>query len=578
MGNNRREVAEREKRWEETTLKASLQKLGREKPYTRIYTPLDIKEDWNFLDKVGFPGEYPFTRANFATYNPPLDRGIDSGAMVSSGVRSRGGEYGGYGRAEDTRDMWRREGRRGANVAFDLPTQCGYDSDDPNARGEVGGTGVAIDTLQDFATLYSAFDGVVTLDQIASNWTINAPVNIIIAMYIALAEKQGVPIAKLRGTPQNDILKEILGRGTQIFPVDPSMRMVRNTIDFCTKYMPLFNTISICGDHIRQSGALTQPQAIAFNLSNAIAYVNLGLSLGLSVDEFVPHFTFLGLGGSLEFFREIAMWRAARRMWAKIMKERFDAKNPRTWVFRSAYFANASSDTCTVQRPLNNLIRNVIGGVAGCLSGGQASGGIPFDEPLGLGWSYEARQLQNDAARILRYESHLEEVIDPLAGSYYVESLTDEIEDEAWELINKIDSVGGAVEAIKSGWSQRFIARQAWENQKQIEQGEKIIVGINKFTGEGELEVLPKMLVPHPYDPKKRGTAEELQIAQLKKIRAERDNTLVNSELKKIESAARKEEENLIPFFIDAVKAQTTIGEICGVLRNVFGEYQEVSL
>ena len=578
MQNNRREIEERKKRWEETTLKASLQKLGREKPYTRTYTPLDIKEDWNFLDKEGFPGEYPFTRASFATYNPPLDRGIDSGAIVSSGVRSRGGEYSGFGRAEDTRDMWRREGRRGANIAFDLPTQCGYDSDDPNARGEVGGTGVAIDTLQDFATLYSAFDGVVTLDQMASNWTINAPVNIIISMYIALAEKQGVPMAKLRGTPQNDILKEILGRGTHIFPVDPSMRMIRDTIDFCTKNMPLLNTISISGDHIRQAGALTQPQIIAFVLSNATAYVNLGLSTGLSVDEFMPRFTFLGLGGSLEFFREIAMWRAMRRMWANLMKERFGTKNPRTMVLRSAYSARVDADSCTKQRPLNNLIRNVIGSVAGCFSGGQASGGVPFDEPLGLGWSYEARQLRDDTSRILRYESHLEEVIDPLAGSYYVESLTDEIEDEAWKLIDKIDSMGGAAEAIKSGWAQRLMARQAHEFQRQIEQGERIVVGINKFTGEEELEVLPKTLVAHPYDPKKREKAEELQVAKLKKFKAERDNSLVSSELKKIESAARNEDANLIPYFVDAVKAQVTIGEICGALRNVFGEYQEVSI
>ncbi|MFA4909773.1 MAG: methylmalonyl-CoA mutase family protein [Desulfobacteria bacterium] len=578
MPDNRKKIEEREEEWKETTLKASLKGLGRDKPYTRTYTPLDLRKDWNFLDDVGFPGEYPFTRASFPTFNPPLDRGIDSGAMVSSGMRSRAGEYSGFGRAEDTRDLWRSEGRRGANLAFDLPTQCGFDSDDPFVEGEVGGTGVAIDTLQDFATLYDAFQGVVTLDQIASNWTINAPANIIIAMYVALAERQGIPIAKLRGTPQNDILKEILGRGTHIFPVDPSMRMIRDTIAFCTKSMPLFNTISIAGDHMRQAAALTQPQIIAITLSNAIAYMKLGISTGLSVDEFVPRFTFLGLGGGPEFFREIAMWRAVRRMWAKIMKERFGATNPRTMTMRSAYSARHDADYCTKQRPLNNLVRSVIGGIAGCFSGGQASGGIPFDEALGLGWSYEARQLRDDAARIMRYESHLDEVIDPLAGSYYVESLTDQIEEEAWELINKIDSLGGAVETIKSGWTQRLMARQAWERQSQIERGETIIVGVNKFTGENELEVLPKMLVPHPYNAKKREEAEELQITKLKKIKAERDNSLVSSELKKIESAARKEVENLIPCFIDAVKAQVTLGEICGVLKNVFGEYEEAGI
>jgi len=578
MKNDRREIEDKEKKWKETTLKDSLQRLGREKPYTHTYSPLDLRDDWNYLDDLGFPGEYPFTRASFATYNPPMDRGIDSGGVVSSGVRSRAGEYSGFGRPEDTRDLWRSEGRRGANVAFDLPTQCGYDSDNPLVHGEVGGTGVVIDTLEDFATLYDAFEGVVTLDQMASNWTINAPVNIIIAMYAALAEKQGIPVAKLRGTPQNDILKEILGRGTHIFPVAPSMRMVRDTIVFCTKFMPLMNTISIAGDHMRPAGALTQSQTIAFTLSNAIAYVKLGLSTGLSVDEFVPRFTFLGLGGGPDFFREIAMQRAGRRMWAKIMKERFGATNPRTMMFRCAYSARADADWCTLQRPLNNLVRSVIGGVAGCLAGGQASGGVPFDEPLGLGWSYEARQLRDDATRIMRYESHLEEVVDPLAGSYYVESLTDEIEEEAWEIINEIDSLGGAVETIKSGWSQSFFARQAWEHQTKIEQRKIIIVGVNKFTGEDELEVLPKMLVPHPYDVEKREKAEELQIAKLKRFKAERDSSMVSSELKKIEIAAKKEDENLIPYFIDAVKAQVTLGEICDVLRNVFGEYQEVSI
>ena len=329
---------------------------------------------------------------------------------------------------------------------------------------------------------------------------------------------------------------------------------------------------------MRSAGALTQPQIIAITLSNAIAYMKLGISTGLSVDEFVPRFTFLGLGGGPEFFREIAMWRAVRRMWAKIMKERFGATDPRTMTMRSAYSARHDADYCTKQRPLNNLIRSVIGGIAGCFSGGKASGGIPFDEPLGLGWSYEARQLRDDATRIMRYESHLEEVIDPLAGSYYVESLTDQIEEEAWELINKIDSLGGAVETIKSGWTQRLIARQAWERQSQIERGEMIVVGVNKFTGENELEVLPKMLVPHPYNAMKREEAEKLQIAKLKKIKAERDNSLVSSELKKIESAARKEDENLIPYFIDAVKAQVTLGEICGVLKNVFGEYEETGI
>ncbi|MDP2953696.1 MAG: methylmalonyl-CoA mutase family protein, partial [Chloroflexota bacterium] len=429
-----------------------------DKPPSQTYTPLDLS-DWDFLEKVNLPGQYPFTSLEYPTHVPEM-------AEAAGTMRFVAGGYAGYGTVEDTRDLWRAQGRRGANVAFDLPTQCGYDSDDPVARGEVGKVGIAVDTLRDFEVLYEFLDGVTTLDRSASNFTINAPCNIILAMYIAVAEKKGVDPSKLRGTPQNDILKEFVARGTYIFPPEPSMRMVRDTITYGTKNLPLLNTISICGYHIREAGA-TAAQAMAFTFSDAIAYVQLAIDAGLDVDDFIPRFTFLGFSGSMDFFLEIARARAARRMWAKIMKERFKAKNPRNWVISGLGAATDGRYLCTTQRPLNNLARGIIMGVASALSGGRGSGGVSYDEPLGLGHSYEGTQLSMDAGRIMRYEAGLGGVIDPLAGSYYVESLTDQVEAETWEIMNKIESMGGSVEAIKSGWMQREVAKGAYQFQKE---------------------------------------------------------------------------------------------------------------
>jgi methylmalonyl-CoA mutase N-terminal domain/subunit len=476
---------------------------------------------------------------------------------------------------EDTRDLWREQGRRGANVAFDLPTQCGYDSDDPIARGEVGKVGIAVDTLRDFEVLFEFLDGVTTLDQQASNFTINAPCNIIVAMYIALAEKKGVDPSRLRGTPQNDILKEFVARGTYVFPPDPSMRMIRDTITYCTKNLPLLNTISICGYHIREAGA-TAAQTMAFTFSNAVAYVRLGLEQGLDIDEFVRNFTFLNFSGSMDFFPEIARARAARRIWARIMRERFGAKNPRNWVTSGLGTAVEGRYCCTTQRPLNNLARGIIMGVAAALSGGRPSGGIPYDEPLGLGHSYEASQLSADASRIMRHEARLGDVIDPLAGSYYVESLTDEIEAETLSIMDKIEAMGGSVEAIKGGWMQREVARSAYQFHREVESGDRVIVGVNKFTGENELDVTTSRLAPHPYDPRKRADAEERQLANLAGVKSERDSSRVEATLKDLHAAARNENENLMPRFLDCVKAYATVGEMCNVLRDVFGEWEPV--
>jgi len=514
------------------------------------------------------PGQYPFTSMEYATHFP------ERGTAVSA-IRFVAGAYAGYGTVEDTRDLWREQGRRGANVAFDLPTQCGYDSDDPISRGEVGKVGIAVDSLRDFEVLYEFLDGVASLDQTASNFTINAPCNIILAMYIAVAEKKGVDPAKLRGTPQNDILKEFVARGTYIFPPDASMRMVRDTITYSHKHLPLLNPISICGYHIREAGA-TAAQTMAFTFSNAIAYVQLGIDAGLDIDDFVRRFTFLNFSGSMDFFLEIARARAARRIWARIMKERFKARNPRSWTTSGLGNAVEGRYCYTTQRPLNNLARGVIMGVAAALSGGRPSGGVAWDEPLGLGHSYEASQLSLDAARIMQHEARLGTVIDPLAGSYYVESLTDQVEQETLEIMDRIEKMGGSVEAIKSGWMQREVARSAYQFHREVESGERVIVGVNRFTGENELNVTTSRLAPHPYDPRKRADAEERQLANLATVKKDRDNSRVQATLKDLHTAARDENENLMPYFLDCVKAYATIGEMCNVLRDVFGEWEPV--
>lgn len=569
------EIERRRKEWKEKTVKKSLERFGVKESPNRFYTPLDLK-DYNFLEKVGFPGEYPFTASIYPTNIPFQMIARGSPALV------RAGGYSGYGTAEDTRDYYNfmaSLGRRGGpNIAFDLPTQCGHDSDEPISRGEVGRVGVAVDTLRDFEVIYEAFVGDRDLDKIASNFTINAPCNIILAMYIALAEKRGIPIDKLRGTPQNDILKEFVARGTYIFPPRPSMRMIRDTITYCTKHMPLMNPISICGYHMREAGA-TAAQAIAFTFANGIAYVQTGIDAGLDVDEFMPRFTFLSMGGSMEFYTEIARARAARRMWAKIMRERFGVKNPRNWIMREpGGGAHVGRVDLTAQRPLNNLTRTVIGAVMSALSSGPAHPTSPYDEPLGLGHSLEAQQLATDGARILQLESKLNEVMDPFAGSYFMESLTDQIEEEAWEIIKKIDDMGGAVAAVEKGYMQREVARSAYEFQRALETGEKVIVGVNRFTGEQELEVTTNRLVEHPYDPKKRAAAEESQLANLARVKGERDNQQVEACLRRLREAAGDESVSLIPVILEAVKAYATLGEMCNMLREVFGEYQAYSI
>ncbi len=574
------QMERKRKLWEEGELERSLKRFGLTRSPNEFYTPLDIKEH-NFLSDVGFPGEFPFTAGSYATQVPGSEPVRGGGHVPSGGGLVRTGRYSGYGTAEDSRDYYKymisRGQTSGPNLAFDLPTQCGFDPDHPMASGEVGRAGVAISTLRDFEVLYEAFVGELDLDKIHSAFTINPLANVILAMYIALAEQRGIPLNKIRCTPQNDILKEAVARGTQIFPLKYSMRMARDTIVYGVSYMPLMHPISITGYHFREAGA-SRIQTLAFTLADAIAYVQLGVDAGLDVDKFVPRLSFLNFSGSLEFFKEIALRRAARRMWAKITRDRFKAKDARSWIMREVGNNMSGSYTATVERPLNNLTRSVIGGIAAALSGDIPTCEPPYDEPLGLGHSVEAMQLAEDAAKILLHEARLCDVLDPLAGSYYVESLTDQTENEAWELINRIDRTGGMVAAIELGYIEREIAESAYQYQKEVETGERVIVGVNKFVGEDELEVNTNRLVPDPYDPEKRAKAEERQIANLAEVKRQRDNKAVQTTLKRLKEAAQDESVNIIPPLVETVKTYATVGEICDTLKQVFGTYQQPEL
>lgn len=574
----KKKIIDKKKEWEERCVKPSLKKFGLERSPARFYTPNDI-EDFDFVEDVGFPGDYPFTAGNYAVPTPGLAPSVGSGFQDTGKGLVRAGQYSGYGTAEDTRDYYKQMismGQVGGpNLAFQLPTQCGYDSDHPRAQGEVGKTGVAIDSLMDMETVYSPYTGDRGLDKIASNWTINGPASMILAMYIAIAQKQDISLDKLRGTLQNDILKEYVGRGTQIFPPAPSMRLTRDIMVYCTEFLPSLNFISCCTAHIRSAGC-TREQAVGFLLANAAAYIQLGVDAGLDVDKFMRRFTFLGIGGSIEMLKEVAANRALRRMFAKMMKERFGAKSTRTMMMKTNLLARTLEADYTIQRPLNNLTRSVIGGIAAALVGGTPSSGMgfPWDEPLGLGHSNEAWQLHRDAARIIQFESKIGEALDPLAGSYYIEALTDDIEKGAWDVYNKIESLGGALAAVEKGWMQREVAKASYEQQKDVETGKKIMVGANSFKGDGEIEVMTERLVAHPYDPAKREEAELLQIAKLKKLREDRDNDSVKQALDRMQEAAKDENINLMPYILEAVKTYATIGEMCDALRGVFGEYK----
>jgi len=512
-------------------------------PVERVYTPLDL-EDFRYDRDLGFPGEYPYTRGVQAT--------------MYRGRYWTMRQYAGFATAEETNRRYRyllEQGQTGLSVAFDLPTQIGYDSDHEMAEGEVGKVGVAIDSIEDMAAL---FDGI-PLDKVTTSMTINAPAAILLAMYCKVAERQGVKPNQLGGTIQNDILKEYSSRGTYIFPPKPSMRIITDIFAFCTKEMPKWNTISISGYHMREAGC-TAVQEVAFTLANAIAYVKAAVEAGLDVDDFAGRLSFF-FNSHLDFLEEVAKFRAARRMWARIMRERFGAKKPSSWTLR--FHTQTAGCSLTAQQPENNIVRTAMECMAAVLGGTNSLHTNSFDEALALP-SEKSVQIALRTQQIVAYESGICDTVDPLGGSYYVERLTNEIERRAMDYIARIDEMGGSPAAIEQGFIQREIQESAYRYQKEVERKERIIVGVNQFQIEEEK---PKGLLR--VDPKVR----EVQIAKLRKLKAERDNGAVRSCLDRLRKAAEGTE-NLLPPILSAVEAKATLGEICDTLRGVFGEYQ----
>ena len=515
-------------------------------PVHRLYTPAHTK-DVDYLTDVGFPGSYPFTRG----VQPTMYRGRHWTMR----------QYAGFGNAEESNKRYKfllDQGQTGLSVAFDLPTQIGYDSDHDMAMGEVGKVGVAISSLQDMETL---FDGI-PLDQVSTSMTINSPAAVLLAMYLAVAEKQGVSPEQLRGPIQNDILKEYSSRGTYIFPPKPSMRIVTDIFAFCSEKVPQWNSISISGYHIREAGS-TAVQEIAFTLANGIAYVEAALQAGLNVDAFGPRISFF-FNAHLDFFEEVAKYRAARRLWAKIMKERFKAKDPRSLMIR--FHTQTAGCTLTAQQPKNNIVRVAFQALAAVLGGTQSLHTNSMDEALCLP-SEEAVQVALRSQQIVAYETGVSDTVDPLGGSYYVEELTREIFSRAEAYINKIDEMGGAAAAIEKGFIQREIQDSAYQYQREIERGERVVVGLNRFQVQEEK---PKNLLR--VDPALRLS----QIEKLKKMKSQRDRRLVAEALSVLKKAAEGKD-NLMGPILRAVKTYATLGEICDTLRQVFGEYRQVN-
>lgn len=569
-------AASARKAWEAETLQPALVRLGIDEPVDRFYAPDDIPR-FDFLEKVGFPGQYPFTAGTYPTQlGAAGDKG--SGRVPQARQFIRAGRYSGYGGPEDTAEYYRQMMRQGQtagpNLAFDLPTQCGYDSDHMMARAEVGRTGVAIDSMADFRLTYEPFTGSMELDKVASNWTINAPAIVIVGMYYLLAHERGLDTSKLRATPQNDILKEFIARGTYIYPPKASMRLVRDLFLFVTEHMPVMNIISAGGYHMREAGA-TREQDLGFSMANGVAYLKTGVEAGIDIDVLAPRFTFNAFGGSMDLFREVALQRAARRLWASIVRNEFGAKSPRSWILRQPAGAHMGYYNATASRPLNNLVRAVVGGIASALSGYPAVVEPPFDEALGLGWSHEGMQLSEDASRILTYEARLNDVRDPLAGSYYVESLTDELEAAARAEISHIASLGGAVAAIESGYMPDAVSHSALERAQDLETGQRLQVGVNAFVGPEELDVQVVSTRNRPYDPARLELAQERQCRKLRDLRRVRDSTVWSSALSELRAAASRQVP-LMPSVLECLRADATIGEICGTLREVFGEYMVV--
>jgi methylmalonyl-CoA mutase N-terminal domain/subunit len=510
----------------------------------RVYTPADLADTgFDYLEDVGFPGQYPFTRG----VQPTMYRGRLWTMR----------QYAGFGTAEETNERFRmliENGQTGLSTAFDLPTQTGYDSDDPMSLGEVGQVGVAIDTLDDMERLFRA----IPLDQISTSMTINAPASILVAMYIAAAEKQGHAPSVVMGTAQNDVLKEYVARGTYIFPPAPSVSLAADLINYCAKEAPKFNSISVSGYHIREAGS-TAAQEVAFAFANAIAYLDECIKRGADIDDVAPRVSWI-FNTHNHFFEEIAKYRTLRRMWARLLRERYGAKNPNSLMLRT--HTQTGGSTLTAQQPLNNIARAAIQALAAVVGGVQSLALSCYDEALALP-TEQAQQIALRTQQIIAHESGAADTIDPLAGSYYIETLTTQLEQAAQAIMDRVEDIGGAVAAVESGYVQGEIQEASVAWQREVESGDRVIVGVNDYIDPDE-DATPIF----------RPNLEvvESQLVQLRRVRGERDQAAVDASLVRLRDAARGEE-NLMPVILESVKTYATLGEMCGVLRETWGEY-----
>jgi methylmalonyl-CoA mutase N-terminal domain/subunit len=550
-------TSESSQEWRETTLKQALERTPERAGLTETtshipqqiaYTADDLAErNWDERARLGYPGEYPFTRG----VQPTMYRGRLWTMR----------QYAGYASAEESNARYRyllERGQTGLSVAFDLPTQMGYDPDHPMAEGEVGKVGVSIASLDDMQQLMAG----IPLDKVTTSMTINASAAILLALYIAVAKQQGVDPNVLSGTLQNDILKEYIARGTYIYPARPSVRLITDVFAYCAREVPQWNTISISGYHMREAGA-TAVQELAFTLANGIEYVNAALHVGLKVDDFAPRLAFF-FDSHNNLLEEVAKFRAARRMWASIMRERFSAQDPRSWMLR--FHTQTAGVSLQAQQIDNNVVRVTIQALAAILGGTQSLHTNAKDEALALPTA-ETAQLALRTQQILGYESGVADVVDPLAGSYYVESLTDEMERRAWEYIQRIDDLGGALAAVEAGYIQSEIQEASYEYQRQVERGERIIVGTNRFQS-GEPEPTTEILTVDP-------SVRQRQCERLRILRARRDNDRCGDLLQRLRAAAGNERENLLPLIVEAVEAYCTLGEISDAFRSVWGEARD---
>ena len=539
--------------WEENTLRPILDRFPERKEIFESDSGLDIdtiygpvgKNQENFQEKIGYPGEYPFTR------------GVQPNMYRGRGWTMR--QYAGLTSPEESNRRYRyllEQGQTGLSIAFDLPTQTGYDSDHPISAGEVGRAGVPVSSLADMETLFNG----IPLNTVSTSMTINATASILLAFYIAVAKKQGSAPLDLNGTLQNDILKEYIARGTYIYPASPSMRLVTDVFKYCSKEIPRWNTISISGYHMREAGA-TAVQELAFTFANAIAYVKAAVDSGLDVDDFAGRLSFFFVSQS-NLLEEVSKFRAARRMWASIMRDRFGAKNPRSWMLR--FHTQTAGVSLTAQQPENNVVRTTVQALAAILGGTQSLHVNSKDEALALP-TEDSVQLSLRTQQILAHESGVTETVDPLGGSYYIEDMTDRLEAAAYKYIQQIDNMGGAVEAIDQGYQMREIHESAFNMQRQVEKSDRIVVGVNEYISDnppiGKLQAIDTFEV-------------QKQIDRVKRVRSERDAGLVKAAISRLESVARSDE-NTMPAILECVESYATIGEIADVFRKVFGEQLE---